>query len=42
MPRDVVYLQVFDLLVDVYLDQPAGVGRAHWNKANDIIDRNSR
>ncbi len=29
------------LVVDLYLDQPAIVGRAHWNKANDIISRNS-
>ena len=35
-------LQLCELVVDVYFDQPAGVGRAHWNKSNDLIRKNAR
>lgn len=35
-------LQLCELVVDVYYDQPAGVGRAHWNKSNDLIQENTR
>lgn len=35
-------LQLRELVVDVYFDQPAGVGRAHWNKSNDLIAKNTR
>jgi hypothetical protein len=31
-----------EVQVDVYLDQPAGSGKHHWNKANDLILRNVR
>ena len=31
-----------ELQVDVYLDQPAGQGKCHWNRANDLILRNTR
>ena len=29
-----------ELQVDVYLDQPVGQGKCHWNRANDLILRN--
>ena len=28
--------------MDVYFDQPAGSGRHHWNKSNDLILKNHR
>lgn len=34
-------LQLCKLVVDVYFDQPAGVGRAHWNEANDNTKANA-
>lgn len=33
-------IQLTELVVDVYLDQPAGVGRAQWNMANDLTAKN--
>ena len=33
-------IQLTELVVDVYLDQPAGVGRAQWNMANDLTTKN--
>ena len=33
-------IQLTELVVDVYLDQPAGVGRAQWNMANDLTEKN--
>jgi len=33
---------VFQLGVDMYLDQPACSGRAHWNKSNEVLDTNTR
>ncbi len=33
-------MQLCDVLVDIYFEQQAGVGRHHWNKANDLILRN--
>ena len=32
-----VLIRLFELAVDVYFDQPAGSGRNHWNKANDLL-----
>lgn len=34
-------LQLFEVIVDVYFDQPAMSGRYHWNKANDLIAKNA-
>ena len=34
-------IQLTELIVDVYTDQPAGVGRAQWNKANDLTAKNT-
>lgn len=33
-------IQLTELVIDVYLDQPAGVGRAQWNMANDLTTKN--
>ena len=33
-------IQLTELVVDVYMDQPAGVGRAQWNMANDLTAKN--
>ena len=33
-------IQLTELVVDVYMDQPAGVGRAQWNMANDLTVKN--
>lgn len=35
-------LQLVELIVDVYVDDKAGVGRSHWNKCNDLIKKNER
>ena len=35
-------LQLCQLAVDVYFNQPAGVGRAHWNEANDNTIKNAK
>ena len=35
-------IELSDVGVDVYFDQQAGAGRCHWNKANDIILRNTK
>ena len=35
-------IQLLELVVDVYFDQPARSGRNHWNKANDLISNNVR
>ena len=32
-----VLIRLFELTVDIYFDQPAGSGRNHWNKANDLL-----
>lgn len=34
-------IQLTELVVDVYLDQLAGVGRAQWNMANDLTRKNA-
>ena len=34
-------IQLWDLRVDVYLDQRAMEGRHHWNSANDLILKNT-
>ena len=34
-------IQLTELVVDVYLDQVAGVGRAQWNMANDLTTKNT-
>lgn len=33
-------IQLTELVVDVYMDQPVGVGRAQWNMANDLTAKN--
>lgn len=35
-------LQLCQLVVDVYADQQAGAGRAHWNEANDLTAKNRK
>ncbi len=35
-------LQLCELVVDVYTDQQAGAGRAHWNEANDLTTNNRK
>lgn len=34
-------IQLTELVVDVYMDEPAGVGRAQWNMANDLTSKNT-
>lgn len=35
-------LELCQLVVDVYTDQQAGAGRAHWNEANDLTAKNRK
>ena len=41
MPASLL-VRLKEVQVDVYLDQPAGSGKHHWNRANDLILRNVR
>ena len=41
-PSASLLVRLKEVQVDLYLDQPAGSGRHHWNKANDLILRNVR
>ena len=34
-------IQLTELVVDVYMDEPTGVGRAQWNMANDLTSKNT-